>query len=153
MLHHLNNWIKLGVKTEITRVWKKQCAKVRHAACKYVFVCTPCCMLLRVVRSCRAKFETGQTFESTTLNSSFVPWSPGRSATTLYLFAQPLEHFRGHAPARIAHRLLLVYNVLWFVSFPRCNPGPNIVGSCCICLYTTPTRTQQLDKLAFFSTC
>ena len=25
-------------------------------------VCTPCCMLLRVVGSCCAKFETGQTF-------------------------------------------------------------------------------------------
>ena len=26
-----------------------------------VSVCTPCCMLLRVIWSCRAKFETGQT--------------------------------------------------------------------------------------------
>ena len=26
-------------------------------------VCTPCCMLLRVVGSCCAKFETGQTFQ------------------------------------------------------------------------------------------
>ena len=31
-------------------------------------VCTPCCMLLRVVGSCCAKFETGQTFEPTTPN-------------------------------------------------------------------------------------
>ena len=37
-------------------------------------VCTPCCMLLRVVGSCCAKFETGQTFryvqtDATTLNN------------------------------------------------------------------------------------
>ena len=37
-----------------------------------------CCMLLRVVGSCSAKFETGQTFGPTTArpNISFVPWSP-----------------------------------------------------------------------------
>ena len=38
-------------------------------------VCTPCCMLLDVVACCCAKFETGQTFQ-TTPNISFVPWSP-----------------------------------------------------------------------------
>ena len=31
------------------------------------------CMLLRVVRSCFARFETDQTFEPTTPNISFVP--------------------------------------------------------------------------------
>ena len=35
-------------------------------------VCTPCCMLLNVVSCCCAKFETGQTFQPTTPNSSFV---------------------------------------------------------------------------------
>ena len=35
-------------------------------------VCTPCCMLLDVVSCCCAKFETGQTFQPTTPNSSFV---------------------------------------------------------------------------------
>ena len=29
-----------------------------------VSVCTPCCMLLHVIGSCRAKFETGQTLPS-----------------------------------------------------------------------------------------
>ena len=38
--------------------------------------CTPCCMLLGV---CCAKFDTGQTFELTTPNISFVPLSPKRS--------------------------------------------------------------------------
>ena len=44
-----------------------------------------CCVrlhtLLRVVGCCCAKFETGQTFQPTTPNLSFVPWSPKRSAT------------------------------------------------------------------------
>ena len=34
-------------------------------------VCTPCCMLLRVVVRCCAKFESVQTFA--TPNISFVP--------------------------------------------------------------------------------
>ena len=36
-------------------------------------VCTPCCMLLDVVACYWAKFETGQTFQPTTPNISFVP--------------------------------------------------------------------------------
>ena len=35
--------------------------------------CTPCCMLLDVVACCCTKFETGQTFQTTTSNISFVP--------------------------------------------------------------------------------
>ena len=35
-------------------------------------VCTPCCMLLRVLGSRCSKSETGQTFEPTTPNISFV---------------------------------------------------------------------------------
>ena len=39
----------------------------------FTSVCTSCCMLLYVVGSCCAKFETGQTnFEPTTPNISFV---------------------------------------------------------------------------------
>ena len=53
------------------------------------------CMLLRVVRSCFAKFETDQTFEPTTPNISFVPWSPKRSAIMLDLFAQLFQHCWG----------------------------------------------------------
>ena len=37
---------------------------------------TPCCMLLRVVACCWAKFETGQTFKPTTPKISFDPWAP-----------------------------------------------------------------------------
>ena len=60
-------------------------------------VCTPCCMLLDVVACCCAKFETGQTFQATTPNISFVPWSPKRSATMLDPFAQLFQHCWGHA--------------------------------------------------------
>ena len=44
-----------------------------------------CCVrlhtLLHVVGCCCAKFETSQTFQPTTPNISFVPWSPKHSAT------------------------------------------------------------------------
>ena len=56
-----------------------------------------CCMLLCVVGSCCAKFETSQIFEPTTPNISFVPWSPKRSTTMLDPFAQLfLCATRGH---------------------------------------------------------
>ena len=95
-------------------------------------VCTSCWMLLRVVGSCYAKFETGQTFKPTAPNISFVPWSPKRSATMLDPFAQLFQHCWGHARS-----LRMVYKDLWVVSFPRCTVGPNNVGSCCIRLHTT----------------
>ena len=76
-------------------------------------------MLLHVVACC-AKFETGQTFEPTTPNISFVSWSPTYSATT---FSQLFQHCWGHARA-----LHMVSKVLWIVSFPRCTAGPNIVS-------------------------
>ena len=60
-------------------------------------VCTPCCMLLDIVASCCAKFETAQTFQPTTPNISFVPWSPKRSATMLDPFAQLFQRCWGHA--------------------------------------------------------
>ena len=93
-------------------------------------VCTTCCMLLDVVACCCAKFETGQTFQPTTPNISFVPWSPKRSATMLDPFAQLFQHCWGHARS-----LHMVYKDLWVVSFPWCTAGPNIVGSCCVRLH------------------
>ena len=95
-------------------------------------ICTPICMLLDVVACCCAKFETGQTFQPTTPNISFVPWSPKRNATMLDLFAQLFQHCWGQACS-----LRMVYKDLWVVSFPWCSAGPNIVGSCCIPLHTT----------------
>ena len=93
-------------------------------------VCTPCCMLLDVVACCCAKFETGQTFQSTTLNISFVRWLPKRNATMLDPFAQLFQHCCGHARSS-----RMVYKDLWVVSFPRCTTGPKIVESCCISLH------------------
>ena len=90
-------------------------------------VCTPCCMLLDVIACCCAKFETGQTFQPTTPNISFVPWSPKRTATMLDPFAQLFQHCWDRARA-----LRMVYKDLWVVSFPRCTADPNNVGSCCV---------------------
>ena len=99
-----------------------------HVTC----VCTPCCMLLDVVACCCTKFETGQTFQPTTPNISFVPWSPKRSATMLDPFAQLFQHCWGHARS-----LRMVYKDLWVVSFPRCTAGSNIAWSCFIRLHNT----------------
>ena len=105
-------------------------------------VCTPHCMLLDAVTCCCAKFETRQTFQPTTPNISFVPWSPKRSATMLDPFAQLFQHCWGHA-----RLLCMVYKDLWVVSFPRCTAGPNIVGSCWSVCSPLPRRTQQLPTL------
>ena len=53
--------------------------------------------LLHVVGCCSAKFETSQTFQPTTPNIFFVPWSPKRGATMLHQFAQLFQHFWGRA--------------------------------------------------------
>ena len=108
-----------------------------------------CCVrlhtLLHVVGCC-AKFETGQTFQPTTPNISFVPWSPKRSATMLDPFAQLFQHRWSHALT-----LQTVYKVVWVVSFPRCTAAPNIVGSCCIRLHsTTATTTPNVVGAAMF---
>ena len=98
-------------------------------------VYTPCCVLLDVVACCCAKFETGQTCQPTTLNISFVPWSPKRSATMLDPFAQLFQHCWGHARS-----LRMDYKDLWVVFFPRCTAGPKLVRSCCIRLHTTDNK-------------
>ena len=84
----------------------------------------PFSMLLDVVACCCPKFETGQTFQPTTPNISFVLWSPKRSATMLDPFAQLFQHCWGHARS-----LCMVYKDLLVVSFPRCTVGPNIDGT------------------------
>ena len=106
-----------------------------------------CCVylhsLLHVVGCSCAKFETGQTFQPTTPNIYFVPWSPKRNATMLDPFAQLFQHCWGHPRS-----LRIVYKDLRVVSFQRCTAGPNFFGSCCIRLQTTPIRTQQLPTLS-----
>ena len=98
--------------------------------------------LLHVVGCCYAKFETGQTFQPTTPDISFVPWSPKRSATMLDRFAQLFQRYWGHARS-----LCMVYKDLWVVSFPRCTAGLNIVGSCCIRLQTTANTNATTPKI------
>ena len=87
---------------------------------------------LDVVACCCSKFETGQTFQPTTPNISFVLWSPKRSSTMLDPFTRFFQHCRGHARS-----LRMDYKDLWVVFFPRCTAGPKPVGSCCIRLHTT----------------
>ena len=71
-------------------------------------VCTPCCMLLRVVASCCAMLDP---------------------------FALLLQHCWGHA--RALHMDCLEFTKSYrYVSFPRCTAGPNIVWSSCIRLHT-----------------
>ena len=79
-----------------------------------------------------AKVETGQTFEPTTPNNSFVSWSSKSSATILDPFAQLFQHCWSHALA-----WHIVSNVLKVIPFPRCTAGSNIAWSCCIYLHTT----------------
>ena len=117
---------------------KAPCKRTQHCWMLHVAsVCTPCCMLLDVVACCCAKFETGQTFQPTTPNISFVPWSPKRSVTMLDLFAQLFQHCWGHARS-----LRTDYKNLWVVFCPRCTAGPKlwVVASVCTSL---PRRTQQ----------
>ena len=108
----------------------------------FASVCTPCCMLLDVVACCCAKFETSQTFQPTTPNISFVPWSPKCSATMLDPFAQLFQHCWGRARS-----LRKVYQHLWVVCFPRCTAGPNIVGSCCIRLHAALVEKTSIKGL------
>ena len=109
-----------------------------HVASVY----TPCCMLLDVVACC-AKLETGQTFQQTTPNMSFVPWSSKSGATMLDSFAQLFQHCWDHVRS-----LRMVYKDLWVVSFPGCTAGPNIVESCCIRLHTTANTQATTPNIA-----
>ena len=71
------------------------------------------------VACCLVKFETGQTFEPTTPNISFAPWS-----------RQCWIHL--HSSSNI--------------SIPWCTAGPNIVRSCCILLACTPLSTLLVQQ-------
>ena len=89
-----------------------------------------CCW--KLLRHIAQSLKPVKLFSQVTLNISFVPWSPKRSATMLDPFAQLFQHCWGHARS-----LRMVYKDLWAVSFPRCTVGHNIAGTCCIRLQTT----------------
>ena len=130
-------WERAGLESFIIDKAKAPCKRTQHC-----WPTTPNiveCYMLRpfahpvaVVACCCAKLETGETFQPTTPNISFVPWSLKRSAAMLDPFAQLFRHCWGHARS-----LRVVYKDLWDVSFPRCSVGPHIVGSCYIRLQTT----------------
>ena len=122
------------------------------APCKRTEHCWPttpnivgCYMLrpfVRPVGCCCAKFETGQTFQSTTPNISFVPWSPKRSATMLDPFAQLFQHCWGHARS-----LRMVYKDMSYIL-----PTMHCRSQHCWEFFNPfarqlPTRTQQLPTL------
>ena len=140
-----------------------------YASCKRTQHCWPTtpsnfvCYTLRPfahpVACCCAKFETGQTFEPTTPNICFVPWSPKRSATMLDpSVCTTLPTLLGQR-TRISHGLqwLMVCNLpmmhcsskhCWELLHPfaqHCQHGrnnsqhcwPNNVGSFCVRLHVS----------------
>ena len=80
---------------DILALWlccKGPCKRSNHCWAQHVAsVCTPCCVLLRLVGSCRMKFETGQTSEPTSANISIVSRSSKRGPTMLRSFAQHIQ--------------------------------------------------------------
>ena len=80
------------------------------------------CILLRIARSCCAKFETGQTLEQAISNISFVLWSPKRGATMLDSFAQLFQHPR----TQTTHGL---QSLMGCILPTICTAAPNIVGN------------------------
>ena len=109
-----------------------------------------CCVrlrtLLHVVGCCCvfcAKFETGQTFQPTTSNISFVPWSPKRSATMLDPFAQLFQQFVG---ATHAHYAWITKTYGLYSSHDELQV-PNLLGVVASVCTPLPTRTQQLPTL------
>ena len=141
-----------------TRWCKTACKRTQH--CWPTTPNTVGCYMLRPfahpVACCCAKFETGQTFQPTTPNISFVPWSPKRHTTMLDPFAQLFQHCWGHT-------LLITHSLQWLMGcvLPKmhcrsqhcwellhpfahhCQHGwnnsqhcwRNNVGSCCVCLH------------------
>ena len=135
----------------VDAVCQARCKRTQHCWMSHVAsVCTPCCMLLDVVACCCAKFETGQTFQTTTLNISFVRWLPKRNATMLDPFARSSnivgathahhEWFTKTYGLYPSHDALQVQKLLRVVAsaYTTANTHattPNIVGSCCVRLH------------------
>ena len=127
------------------------CKRTQHCwMLHFASVCTPCCMLLDVVACCCAKFETGQTFQRTNPNISFVPRSPKHSATMLECRSQHCwELFASVCtplPTRTQHLPTLLAQHCWELLHPfalHCQHARNlsqhcwrnIVGSCCFRLH------------------
>ena len=110
-----------------------------------------CCVLLRLIGSCRVKFETGQTSEPTSANISIVSRSSKRGPTMLRSFAQHIQQCCAGACALHATYplwfqlfyfiLIQIPNMLWLVASvcthrltsrnKRQQCWPNNVACCC----------------------
>ena len=99
-------------------------------------------MLLDVAACCCAKFETGQTFQPTTPNISFVPWSPKRTQQCW---------IRLHSSSYIVGAVRAHY--AWFTKTYALYPShdelqaPTLLGVVASVCTAVPTQTQQLQTL------
>ena len=120
--------------------------KTQHCWAQHVAsVCTPCCVLLRLVGSCWMKFETGQTSEPTSANISIVSRSSKCGPTMLRSFVQHIQQCC--AGARALHATYPLYSHLktqHVVTYcerlhtsrnKRQQCWPNNVACCCQCLH------------------
>ena len=117
-----------------------------------VSVCTPCCISLDVVACCYAKSETGQTFQPTTPNISFVLWSPKRSPTIHTYFIvhvtspkglDPFAQLFQHCWATHAHCAWSTKTYGLYFSHDALQV-PNWLGVIASVCTPLPTRTQQI---------
>ena len=99
-------------------------------------------LFAHLVACCCAKFATGPTFQPTTPNISFVPWSPKRSATMLDPFPQLFQHCWGHARS-----LRMATETYGLYSFHNAPQVPNFLGVVASVCTPLPTCTQQLPTL------
>ena len=123
----------------------KPCANGRSIVGCYMprpFAHPVACCCANVVACCCAKFETGQSFQPTTPNISFVLWSPKRSATMLDPFAQLFQHCWGRA-----HSLRMVNKTYGLYPSHDALRVPTLLGVVAPVCTPLPTRTQQLPTL------
>ena len=103
-------------------------------------VCTPCCMMLRVFRSCCGKFETGQSFKPT-----FLLFRDRRSvALQCWIRLHSSSKIDG---ATHAHCTWFTKSNRLYPSHLRCTAGPSSVGSYCNRLHNTANTDEKCWEL------
>ena len=107
-------------------------------------VCTPCCVLLRLVGSCWMKFETGQTSEPTSANISIVSRSSKRGPTMLRSFAQHIQQCYAGARALQTKNRVVCMELWVFVSQSPLysHLRTQHVVTCCERLHTSRNKRQ-----------
>ena len=96
-------------------------------------------LFAHLVACCCAKFETGQTFQPTTPNISFVPWSPKQSAQCWIC----LHNSSNIVGAMHAHYAWIT-KTYGLYSFHNSLQVPNLSGVIASVCTPLPTCTQQL---------